>query len=129
MVTQKDQFRILVSIHPRYAEQILLGNKTVEFRKQKFSKSISEIYFYQTAPIHSIDFSAEVLAVIYDNPKNLWRKFRATSGIDRIQFEKYYDGKNVGTAILLSEVRRFNRPKKIESIIPSGLPPQSFIYF
>jgi predicted transcriptional regulator len=39
-----------MSIHPQYADAILRGDKTVEFRKRGFSHPVSHVLIYATAP-------------------------------------------------------------------------------
>ena len=41
---------IVLSIHPKYVEQILLGTKKYEYRTRICSKSVNKIYIYETSP-------------------------------------------------------------------------------
>ena len=44
----------LLSIHPVYAQGIIDGRKTVEFRRRAFGKSVTHVVVYATAPVRKV---------------------------------------------------------------------------
>jgi type I restriction enzyme S subunit len=41
---------VLLSIRPKYVEEIIKGNKRYEFRKSIFKKKVDEVWIYATSP-------------------------------------------------------------------------------
>jgi len=41
---------VLLSIRPKYVEEIIKGNKRYEFRKSIFKKNVEEVWIYATSP-------------------------------------------------------------------------------
>ena len=65
---------ILISIKPFYAEAILSGQKTVEFRKRNFPKRVGTMVLYATSPVKRIVGFAKVRAVVVLGPEGAWRR-------------------------------------------------------
>ena len=45
---------VLLSIRPKYVEEIIKGNKRYEFRKSIFKKNVDEVWIYATSPTKKI---------------------------------------------------------------------------
>jgi predicted transcriptional regulator len=122
---------ILISLEARHAENILRGNKLVEFRRRKMNvKPGVTIWIYAKRPVGSIVGCATVAAVRTHAPSTLWRKFGSFSGISRSEFFDYFDGIAQGTALELKDCRRLYSSVSLESLrrFCSGFqPPQFFI--
>ena len=63
--------KVLLSIKPKYVEEINKGSKLYEFRKVIFSDNISTIYVYETAPTKKIVGKIVIDNIIEDSPLNL----------------------------------------------------------
>lgn len=118
---------ILLSINPKHVENILNGTKKYEFRKNVCKRKVDKIIIYSTFPIMEIVGEAEIEDVLIDKPESLWKKTRKYSGIDKVFFDQYYQGKNQAVAYQLKSVKRYKSPKQL---IDYGLKnaPQSFAY-
>ena len=90
---------VLLSIKPKYVEQIENGSKLYEFRRVIFKQDIDEIYVYATAPIKQIVGKICIDEIIEDTPKNLWGNFKQNAGINKKDFFEYFSGKEKGYAI------------------------------
>ena len=83
---------ILISIKQQYAEAILDGTKTVEFRKISFPKRVGTMVLYATSPVKKIVGLVKVRAVVVLSPEGAWRKYHKRGAIDRRSFNAYYAG-------------------------------------
>ncbi|MHB1000394.1 MAG: ASCH domain-containing protein [Armatimonadota bacterium] len=119
--------KALLSIKPEFAYAILNGKKRYEFRRKIFSQPVDVVLIYATMPIGKIIAEFDVLSVISDSPKELWRQTNEFAGIDEDRFFQYFDGYECGYAIEIGNVRTY-----VNTICPIEtfgiLPPQSFAY-
>ncbi|MEN4018225.1 MAG: hypothetical protein PQ975_06900 [Methanobacterium sp.] len=120
---------VLLSIKPKYVEEIKKGNKKYEFRKTGFRKKcLKEAYIYSTSPVKKIVGFFKIEKIIEDHPENLWENFKEYSGIAEDEFFDYFRNKEKGYAIEINEFEIFNDPIDPASIIPNFVAPQSFRY-
>lgn len=122
--------KALLSIKPRYVEEIKKGNKKYEFRKVGFRRKddLTKIYIYSTAPIKKIVGCFNFDSIIEDHPKVLWENFKDYSGIEEKDFFNYFENKKSGVAIKITDLEIFEEPIDPTVIIPNFVPPQSFYY-
>lgn len=118
---------ILLSIHPEYVRQILVGSKRFEFRRNVAKRHVDRILIYSTSPEMKVVASVAVLGVLKDTPKKLWQKTRDFSGISRDRFMEYFSQKEIAYAYQLGEVTMFKEPKNL-SDYGITTAPQSFVY-
>lgn len=122
---------VLLSIKPKYVEEILNGNKKYEFRKSIFKckEELEMIYIYSSSPVKKIVGAFAIENIIEDHPKVLWEKFSEFSGInDEKEFFDYFGSKNKGFAIKIGELEVFKSPTDPRILNPDFVPPQSFCY-
>jgi len=123
---------VLLSIKPKYVEEIKNGNKRYEFRKSlcsaKNRDKLEKIFIYSSAPVQKIVARFFVEEILEDHPINLWNKCKEESGIEQVDFFKYFNDKNSGLAIKISELKFFRKAIDPKKIIPNFSPPQSFCY-
>jgi len=120
---------VLLSIKPKYVEEIIEGNKRYEFRKVVFRDSrVRTAYIYSSSPEKRIVASFEIGDIIEDHPSNLWDMFSDMAGIDKEEFFRYFDGHERGFAIEIEKLNRFEHPIDPKKYIPGFVPPQSFCY-
>ncbi|MYM70237.1 ASCH domain-containing protein [Pseudoduganella sp. FT55W] len=120
--------RVLLSIHPEYAEAILSGHKEFEFRKVLFKEKVSEVVIYATAPVSRVIGSFEVEDIYSASPNEIWERSKDFSGVSRELFNNYFHGRNLAHAIKIAKPVRFSRPKLLSHYLKSNVPPQSFCY-
>jgi len=104
---------ILISIHPRYAEKILKGEKTIELRR-RFPKVKGRLSIYSTSPVKSVVGYAEIEDVHYLPLKDLWTEFKDKAGIKEIDFLDYFTGLTHGYGVQIKNPIRFRYPLHID---------------
>lgn len=122
--------KVLMSIKPLYAEQILQGKKKYEYRRRIFKRSdVSSLVIYESAPVSLVVGEVKICGIVFDSIDELWAKTNQHGGITFEAFEKYFKGCDSGYAIELNNPVLYNRPIPISNIAgTSGRPPQSFMY-
>ncbi|NKQ39274.1 MAG: hypothetical protein HF967_07405 [Methanosarcinales archaeon] len=119
---------ILLSIKPKYANQIIEGNKKYEFRKSIFkNRDLDMVYIYSSSPIKKIVGAFSIKKIIEKHPIQLWSECKNFSGIEKKDFFDYFKGKENGFAIEIGKVEVFN-PIDPKEVILNFIPPQSFCY-
>lgn len=119
---------VLLSIKPKYANQILNGNKRYEFRKSVFNyRDLEMVYIYSSSTIKRIVGAFAIKSIIEKHPVQLWNEWKDFSGIGEEDFFDFFRGKNKGFAIEIGDVEAFDliNPK---DHIRNFVPPQSFCY-
>jgi predicted transcriptional regulator len=97
----------IISIHPRHANAILDGAKTIELRRRIPSLSIgTRLWIYATRPVGAVIGMATVERIVRGDPEEIWLEFGNQSGINRIDFDAYFDGAEEAIGLLLVDVRR-----------------------
>lgn len=122
----------LISIQPEYVTKILSGQKTIELRKKPFPHAETDrLWIYTTTPTAAIEGVARVAEVIKGTPDEIWQKYSGKCGIQKSDFDKYFEGADDAYAIRLKEVVRLKRKLKladIQATIEGFVPPQYFRY-
>jgi predicted transcriptional regulator len=100
----------ILSIKPIYAEAIISGIKTVEFRKKNFKKNVEKIYIYSSSPTKMII------------------GYFTTGGIEKSDFFDYYLENDKGFALIIEKVVEFQDHIDPIEFIENFTAPQSYIY-
>ena len=120
--------KALVAIRPEYAERILTGGKTYEYRRRIWRRDdVDTIVIYATAPVRAIVGEARIDAILDGTPTDIWNLTHDSAGIDRTRFMAYLHGTDTAHAIRLCDPIRYTRPRPLTDY---GLtrPPRSFVY-
>lgn len=106
---------MVFSVRRVYAQRILSEEKTREYRKQRPRLYPGEmILIYETAPTSAIVCEVLALQVIEGTPAELWDE--ESGGIERADYDAYYEGRERAYAILL------HRPRKVGAVkLPEGM--------
>jgi len=120
---------VILSIKPKYCEEIKNGNKRYEFRKKIFREkdNVDFVFMYATYPVKKIVGAFTIESIIEDDPKKLWERFKDLSGIEKERFFEYFGDSKKGYAIKIKKVKKL-KPIEPENLIPDFSPPQSFRY-
>jgi predicted transcriptional regulator len=129
MVDRPPRRLALLSIHPEYAEALVSGHKTVEFRKRALAADVTHVAIYATMPVGRIVGVFSVKDQVIDTPHALWSKFRAVAGISQDKFVAYYEGHATGVGIQVDEMVRLQNWITLEDAFGISRPPQSIQYF
>lgn len=113
---------IIIPIKEVYAEKILSGKKTVEFRRRfnpKYRKRA--IVFYITDPIKQVRFYGVVKRVFKGSVNDLWTCYRKEGGIEESVFDEYFQNCSTGYAIVLEQITELKRPFELEDLKNIGI--------
>lgn len=122
---------LLLSIHPRHVDAILAGDKRVELRRRRPRVAHGQALIYATAPRMELVARFQVVSVTQAPLHLLWQHVRDTAGVTRSEFESYFHGLRIGTAIHIGDVTSFKEPVRLSTLrrIWAGFqPPQGFRY-
>lgn len=120
---------IVLSIKPQYAELILDGSKTVEFRRVWATERVDTIAIYASAPVQRLVGVVKVTEVVRAKPTTLWNYCSSRGGgLSKAELSAYLDGKDTSFAVLLMDARRLFQSIDPRKVIKDFLPPQSFRY-
>jgi predicted transcriptional regulator len=121
--------RILLSIHPEFAEAIFTGDKRFEFRRITFKRTdIRQVVVYATSPVCRVVGYFEIDGVFADRLDVLWRRTKKFGGVSKDDFDAYFFNRTFGFAIKVKNPVRFKDPQPLTKYLPSAVPPQSFCY-
>ena len=120
--------KALLSIKPEFAEKIFSGEKGFEFRKATFSRDVSSIVLYVTAPVGKIVGEFKVVSILEDTPASLWEQTRDQAGISKQFFFTYFKGRKKAFAIELGSPHKYEEAIDPYRLGNKFVPPQSFRY-
>lgn len=126
-----DECALLLSLHPRFAESILKGTKSVEIRRKRPSAAPGmPIILYATVPTGAFIGTARISKTYTATPRDVWSQHHRNIGLSRDEFDSYLSGSPRASALVLSDVRRLDRPvtlAEIRAAVPFQ-PPQGYRY-
>lgn len=128
MGSRSDRVVALMSIQPQFADQIMAGDKRVEFRKTHFRFPLSHVIIYCTEPVQRIVGFFEVEALDTSTPQSLWERYAQVSGIPQNEFDAYYANRTIGVAIKIGRVFKLEKASPLSVIDEFLQPPRSFRY-
>ena len=123
---------VVLSLKPRFAEAILAGVKTVELRRTEPKIVVpTRALLYATSPVRALLGTCIITSVQPLDLQALWREHGPGAGLLYNEFQEYFEGVEVGTALTLTQPRAFGRQIDLQDLRakPQGFrPPQSFAY-
>jgi predicted transcriptional regulator len=121
--------RVLLSVKPRFAEAILAGTKTFEFRRAIFRRSdVRTIILYASSPTRKVVGEFTIEGVLTLGLDALWGETHKGGAIDRGYFDQYFQGRTTGHALKVKKARRYRSPLCLLKAFGIEHPPQSFRY-
>ena len=115
----------ILSIKPRFVEEIVAGNKRFEFRKSVFKQPVEKVYVYASAPISRIIGEFQPVDVITGVPGDVWKETNEFSGITKKFFDEYYRGRKTAFAIVIENFVKYEHQVNL----PKGMrAPQNYCY-
>ena len=123
---------IVLPLKPPHAEAILSGAKTVERRRIGPKISVpTRALIYATTPVKALLGTCVVDRVVTDRLTVLWGSYGSRIGLRQGEFWDYFMGREVGSALMRSDARRFSRQIPLADLRASRCldrPPQSYSY-
>lgn len=122
------KLNVLISIKPKYVQEILSLHKKFEYRKLIFRKDIDKVYIYSTSPEQKIVGYFKYEGYIKGTPQKIWERTEKLSGIDKDSYFEYFTKSAYAYAIKIGQVYAFENPIDPKEIITNFNPPQSYMY-
>ncbi|WP_152098482.1 ASCH domain-containing protein [Lacipirellula parvula] len=120
-----------LSIHPKYVDAILAGEKSIELRRRKPRISEGPALIYATSPRMELVASAWISSVTHTSLDSLWKIAKESAAVSRSDFRDYFDGLSKGTGLHLDRIQPFAKPiglPRLREIWQGFQPPQGFRY-
>lgn len=121
----KNKKVVFLPIKPKFAFEILKGNKTVEFRK-RFPKNICFVIVYASSPEKKILCYFDVSKITQMTPNEAWSLYSQKGCIKKNDFDSYYESKDFSTVIEIEKVHKLSHPIDINKL--NLKIPQSYCY-
>ena len=123
---------LLVSIRPRFVEQIFAGTKTVELRRVRPRVTTGDLVIVSASGTQKALVGAfQIAEVIAAAPSTIWRRFGANTGLTKTEFDSYFTGLDTAFAIEVARTWQLPAPIQLSSLRRQrgGFhPPQSYRY-
>ncbi len=123
---------VVLSLKPRFAEAILVGDKTVELRRTMPKIVVpTRALLYAATPMRALLGTCIVTDVASADLAVQWREYGSRTGLLFHEFQHYFEGVDAGAALTLAHPQPFSRKIPLEDLraTPRGFrPPQSFAY-
>jgi predicted transcriptional regulator len=125
-----DNQPILISIKPRYAEEILSGTKTVELRR-RFSRNAplpTRALIYASGSVGGLVGIMNIVEVVNSTPQSVWKRFGTKARVAREEYFAYFEGVDQAFALNIRMLAKFTRIISREEMLEtfSIHPPQSY---
>jgi predicted transcriptional regulator len=123
---------VLISILPKWADQILSGTKKWEYRRVAINaEKGSKLILYASGKLHAIVGEATIEKVLIEPVDLLIQHTVKEVPETPDELKKAFAGKKVGCAIKVKDPIKYSTPLSLKAIrkeIPNFRPPQSFYY-
>jgi predicted transcriptional regulator len=119
--------KVLLSIKPEFAKSIFDGSKMYEYRKKIFRKEINTVVVYASSPVQKVIGEFTIDFIDHDSLDALWGRTSEYSGISHGYFQEYFQGREKGYAIKVSDAKLYAEPMDLKATF-GIVPPQSFSY-
>jgi predicted transcriptional regulator len=120
--------KVILSIKPQFAEKIFEGTKKFEFRRSIFkNQDVKKVVVYASAPISKIIGEFDIEDILHDDLGTLWEETMEFSGISEEYYFSYFEGKNLGFALKIKSIKKYDNHYCIKETFGIS-PPQSFAY-
>ena len=119
--------KVLMSIKPKFVEEIFSETKTFELRKKIFKSSINTIVIYSSSPKKKVVGEIIIDKIISSTPKLLWKSYKNNLGISEKEYFKYYKNSKVAYAIKIKKVIKYKKELELKDFGMEKA-PQSYQY-
>ncbi|MFD9735734.1 hypothetical protein [Umezawaea sp. NPDC059074] len=122
---------LLLSLRPRFADAILDRSKTVELRRTRIAAPAgTQLILYSSTPVMAVVGVATLMDRDVDTPARIWRRYRTKMGLSRAEFDQYFEGADLATAVVVGNATRLVDAHTLAYLrSQTGFhPPQSFRY-
>ena len=123
---------LLISLKPRYADLVFEGVKRAELRRRTLARMEGrDVFVYVTSPIMMLRGGFRVGEVWAGTPQDIWDKVSESAGVDKDDFDAYYEGQSVACALEITYVWEYTNPLGLATLrdqFENFIVPQSWRY-
>ena len=123
---------VLLSLKPLYANMVFGRRKTVELRRRIASyMNNRDVFIYVTSPDMEMRGGFRVGDVWHGAPDDIWRIVHKRAGVDRRDFDNYFEGQARANAIEITEIWEYRKPVSLSRLrkqFTGFIVPQSWRY-
>lgn len=123
---------LLFSLKPRYAKLVFGGLKTAELRRRIASYIQNrDVYIYVSSPVMELRGGFRVGEVWCGAPEDVWGMVRDRAGVDKRDFDTYFEGQTIANALEIKEVWKCPKPVNLDTLrdkFSNFTVPQSWRY-
>ena len=123
---------LLLSLKPHYADLVFDGLKKAELRR-RIAPHItdSDVFIYVSSPIMALRGGFRVGKVWHGTPKEVWRMVSKLAGVNKPDFDTYFEGQTIAYALEIKEVWKCSNPVSLDMLrgkFSNFAVPQSWRY-
>ena len=108
---------LLLSIRPRFVEQIFAGTKTVELRRiRPRVKAGDLVIVYASGTQKALVGAFQIADVKAAAPSTIWRRYGAKTGLTKTEFDSYFAGLETGFAIEVARTWQLAAPVHLATL-------------
>jgi predicted transcriptional regulator len=100
---------VILSIKPKYADQIMAGVKTVELRRRFSNEALigAHAFIYSSTPAKAMIGYATISDVRRMTVQRIWNQYADEARVTHDEFNAYFRGLKYGYVISLRNAQRF----------------------
>jgi predicted transcriptional regulator len=108
---------LLVSIRPRFVEQIFAGTKTVELRRVRPRVEAGAlVIMYASGTQKALVGAFQIAEVIAASPPAIWHRFGSKTGLSKAELESYFTDLDTGFAIEVAHTWQLPEPVHLSAL-------------
>lgn len=123
---------VLLSLKPVYANKVFGHCKTVELRRRIASDMQDRhVFIYVTSPDKILRGGFRVGKVWHGTPEKVWHMVSKLAGINKPDFDTYFEGQNIAYALEITEIWKCQTPISLSALrhqFSKFVVPQSWRY-
>ncbi len=121
---------LLLSLKPCYADPVFEGHKKIELRRRIAAHIENfDVFVYVSSPVKQLRGGFSIEEVWTGTPEDLWSRVSKLAGVDRNDFDAYYEGLKHVYALKITNVWEYKCPENLQDLrrrFPNFVVPQSW---
>lgn len=123
---------LILSLRPCFADLVFEGLKHAELRR-RIVQGIENrhVFIYVTSPVRHLRGGFRVEHVWKGTPNEIWKQVSNLAGVDKGDFDAYYQGRTVAYALKIADVWEYSTPIELDYLrckLGRFIVPQSWRY-
>ena len=123
---------VLLALKPLYANMVFGRRKTAELRRRiAWGMRHRDVFIYVSSPVMELRGGFRVGEVWCGAPEDVWGIVRDRAGVDKRDFDAYFEGHTIANALEIKEVWKCPKPVNLDTLrdkFSNFTVPQSWRY-